>query len=160
MLFKLCVSLFCIVHATHIWTNSDWPNYWVQAGCPSCCPSNSVKALKACKKLSGGMLSLASVKSRLVLRFWYWLTWVVLDKGPFNGCCCCNNWVQALQGSMHRPIQDPAYISSPASISSLWYSGMAEVPEKNSTDNFRSRERWMLFLLLNKKYQRTQWNSR
>jgi len=33
-------------------------------------------------------LSLASVKSRLVLPFWYWLTWVVLDKGPLNGCGC------------------------------------------------------------------------
>ena len=65
----------------------------------------------ACKKLSGGVLawlsvrsevqtciwpswchchslSLASVKSRLVLLFWYWLTWVVLDKGPLNGCVC------------------------------------------------------------------------
>ena len=31
-------------------------------------------------------LSLASVKSRLVLPFWYRLTWVVLDKGPLNGC--------------------------------------------------------------------------
>jgi len=58
----------------------------------------------ACKKLSGGVLawlsvwsevqtcicsswchyhslSLASIKSRLVLPFWYWLTWVVLEKG-------------------------------------------------------------------------------
>jgi len=26
-------------------------------------------------------LSLASVKSRLVLPFWYWLTWVVPEKG-------------------------------------------------------------------------------
>ena len=69
----------------------------------------------ACKQLSGGVLawlsvwsevqtsiwpswchchslSLASVKSRLVLPFWYWLTWVVPDKGPLNGCvcvCCC-----------------------------------------------------------------------
>ena len=65
----------------------------------------------ACKKLSGGVLawlsvwsqvqtciwlswchchslSLASVKSRLVLPFWYRLTWVVLDKGPLNGCVC------------------------------------------------------------------------
>ena len=33
-------------------------------------------------------LSLASVKSRLVLPFWYWLTWVVPDKGPLNGCVC------------------------------------------------------------------------
>ena len=59
----------------------------------------------ACKKLSGGVLawsevqtsiwpswchchslSLASVKSRLVLPFWYRLTWVVPEKGPLNGC--------------------------------------------------------------------------
>jgi len=33
-------------------------------------------------------LSLASVKSRLVLPFWYWLTRVVLDKGPLNRCVC------------------------------------------------------------------------
>jgi len=73
----------------------------------------------ACKKLSGGVLarlsvwsevqtytwpswcqchslSLASVKSRLVLPFWYWLTLVVPDKGPLNGCvllcvCCTFN---------------------------------------------------------------------
>ena len=31
-------------------------------------------------------LSLASVKSRLFLPFWYRLTWVVLDKGLLNGC--------------------------------------------------------------------------
>jgi len=63
----------------------------------------------ACKKLSGGMLawlsvwsevqtsiwpswchchslSLASVKSRLVLPFWCQLNWVVPDKGPLNRC--------------------------------------------------------------------------
>jgi len=33
-------------------------------------------------------LSLASVKFRLVLPFWYRLTWVVPDKGPLNGCVC------------------------------------------------------------------------
>ena len=33
-------------------------------------------------------LSLASVKSRLVLPFWYRPTWVVQDKGPLNGCVC------------------------------------------------------------------------
>ena len=65
----------------------------------------------ACKKLSGGVLawlsawsevqtcicpswchchwlSLASVKSRLVLPFWYWPTRVVPDKGPLNVCVC------------------------------------------------------------------------
>ena len=63
----------------------------------------------ACKKLSGGVLawlsvwsevqtciwpscchcyslSLASVKSSLVLPFWYRLTQVVPEKGPLNGC--------------------------------------------------------------------------
>ena len=34
-------------------------------------------------------LSVASVKSRLVLPFWYWLSRVVLDKGRLNGCVCC-----------------------------------------------------------------------
>ena len=34
------------------------------------------------------LLSLATVKSRLVLPFWYRLTRVVLEKGPLNGCVC------------------------------------------------------------------------
>jgi len=61
----------------------------------------------ACKKLSGGVLawflsgarsdlhmaqlmplSLASVKSRLLLPFWYRLTWVVPDKGLFSVRVC------------------------------------------------------------------------
>jgi len=33
-------------------------------------------------------LSLASVKSRLVLHFWYQPNRVVPDKGPLNGCLC------------------------------------------------------------------------
>ena len=66
---------------------------------------------QACKKLSGEVLawlsvwsqvqtciwpsrchchslSLASVKSRLVLPFWYRPTLVVPEKGPLNGCVC------------------------------------------------------------------------
>jgi len=65
----------------------------------------------ACKKQSGGVLAwlsarskmrtciwpswchchsltLASVKSRLVLPFWYRLTWVVPEKGPLIVCVC------------------------------------------------------------------------
>ena len=34
-------------------------------------------------------LSLASVKSRLVLPFWYRLTWVVPEKGLLSGVCVC-----------------------------------------------------------------------
>jgi len=39
-------------------------------------------------------LSLAAVKSRLVLPFWYRLTRVVPDKGPLNGCVgvCSRSW--------------------------------------------------------------------
>ena len=33
-------------------------------------------------------LSLASLKSRFILPFWYRLTRVVPDKGPLNGCVC------------------------------------------------------------------------
>jgi len=41
-------------------------------------------------------LSLASVKSRLVLHFWYLLTWVVPEKGPLNGCMyVCIIWTEA-----------------------------------------------------------------
>jgi len=32
--------------------------------------------------------TLALVKSRLVLPFWYWLTRVVPEKGPLKGCVC------------------------------------------------------------------------
>jgi len=85
----------------------------------------------ACKKLSGGVLawlsvwsevqtcicpswchwhslSLASVKSRLVLPFWYWLTRVVPEKGPLKGCVCvfvhnmCYMHADNL-GKMHTP---------------------------------------------------------
>ena len=40
-------------------------------------------------------LSFASVKSRLVLPFWYWLTRVVPEKGPLNGCVCVCAYVCA-----------------------------------------------------------------
>jgi len=36
-------------------------------------------------------MSLASVKSRLVLPFWYRPTWVVLEKGLLNGCVCVSD---------------------------------------------------------------------
>ena len=54
-----------------------WLSVWSELQtciCPSWCHCHS--------------LSLASVKSRLVLPFWYRLTQVVPEKGPLNGCVC------------------------------------------------------------------------
>ena len=54
-----------------------WLSVWSQVLtciCPSWCQCHS--------------LSLASVKSRLVLPFWYRLTWVVPEKWPLNWCVC------------------------------------------------------------------------
>jgi len=75
----------------------------------------------ACKKLSGDVLawnevqtcirpswchchslSLASVKSRLVLPFWYWLTRVVLEKGPLNVCVLLGILCTACRGLVVR----------------------------------------------------------
>ena len=75
------------------------------------CWLGSRKGIQPVKQLSGGLLawlsvwsevqtyiqpswchchslSLASVKSGLVLPFWYRLTWVVPEKGPLNVCVC------------------------------------------------------------------------
>jgi len=43
-------------------------------------------------------LSLASVKSRLVLPFWYRLTQGVPEKGPLNGCVCVCTCVRTCVG--------------------------------------------------------------
>jgi len=85
----------------------------------------------ACKKLSGGVLawlsvwsevqtciwpsgchchslSLASVKSSLVLPFWYRPTQVVPDKGPLNGCVCVRDSVDNTveeNSSVFSPVQ-------------------------------------------------------
>ena len=96
----------------------------------------------ACKKLSGGVLvwlsvwskvhtciwpswchchslSLASVKSRLVLPLWYRLTKVVLEKGPLNVCVCvcvCS-FVHAFTSSLHTSV---IYTASLLCLTSLW----------------------------------------
>jgi len=90
----------------------------------------------ACKKLSGGVLawlsvwsevqtciwpsgfhchslSLASVKSRLVLPFWYLLTRVVPDKGPLNGrvCVCVCVFVKVVRLKLIRQVSPRLRVS-------------------------------------------------
>ena len=48
-------------------------------------------------------LSLASVKSRLVLPFWYWLTRVVPDKGTLNVCVCVSSSSSLCVGDWPAP---------------------------------------------------------
>ena len=49
----------------------------------------------------------ASVKSRLVLPFWYRLTWVVPDKGPLNGCVCVLlTYLLCLPGDLQHAVEN------------------------------------------------------
>jgi len=57
-------------------------------------------------------LSLASVKSRLVLPFWYQLTRVVLDKRPLNGCVCVLLCCSTMQQTNHKRVLDVAFLNS------------------------------------------------
>jgi len=92
----------------------QFANHLIYCSKPSvlwCCCLGGRKGIRPVKKLTGGVLvwlslwndvqiciwpswchchslSLALVKSRLVLPFWYRLTRVVPDKGPLNGCVC------------------------------------------------------------------------
>ena len=56
-------------------------------------------------------LSVASVKSRLVLPFWYQLTCVVLDKEPLNGCVYLSFWL-----TLPRLTTSPVFMSHNVSV--------------------------------------------
>ena len=104
------VSAVTNTPATESWLTSDCRS----SDLPSvlwCCWLGGKKGIRPVKKLSGEVLawlsiwsevqtciwpswchchslSLAPVKSRLVLPFWYRLTRVVPEKGPLNMCVC------------------------------------------------------------------------
>ena len=68
-------------------------------------------------------LSLASVKSRLVLPFWYWPTRVVLEKGPLNGCVCVVWFVSVcLSGSISLELHIQSWPNFGACYLWLWLS--------------------------------------
>jgi len=66
---QVCTSLQTDNHA------SDPPLSFLQAGCPSCRPTNSVKALKAYVKMCCNTTKIASAKMLLHLNF---------QNNPFN----------------------------------------------------------------------------
>jgi len=107
------VKRVCVLYGTTSYIYCDWPN--MVASSALTLLVGRQEGHSACKKLSGGVLvwlfvwsnvhiciwpgwchcrslSLASIKSRLFLPFWYRLTRVVPDKWPLNGCvhvCLC-----------------------------------------------------------------------
>ena len=129
-------------HSRQITTPTPHHSLFLQARCSSYAFSaltllvGQQEGHLACKNLSGGVLawlsvwsyvqtciwpswchchspSLASVKSRLVLPFWYRLTHVVLEKWPLNVCVCvcagCSSWC---------PINSS--VSALKAIASIW----------------------------------------
>ena len=78
-------------------------------------------------------LSLAPVKSTLVLPFWYWLTWVVPDKRPLNGCVCVCVWLPCIVAAVQMTV------SRRVSIASIRLSSCC--PEMTATST-RRRHRW------------------
>jgi len=67
------------IQAVQNWVVRCWHRYLSRARCRFAYGPTDATATH---------LSLASVKSRLVLSFWYWCTRVIPDKGPLNRCCC------------------------------------------------------------------------
>jgi len=87
----LCETLFLLVSSLYFVPSVLW-----------CCWLGGRKGIRPVKKLSGGVLacpswchyhslSLASVKSRLVLPFWYRLTWVVPERAVERVCVCVSS---------------------------------------------------------------------
>ena len=112
--FDVAVIWIGPVEMEYVFTRQSWIFSAPQVFAPSVlwrCWLGGRKGIRPVKKLSGEVLawlsvwskvqtwiwprwcqchslSLASVKSRLVLPFWYRPTWVVPEKGPLNGCVC------------------------------------------------------------------------
>ena len=81
------------------WKKTEWLSVWSEV--------QTCIWLSWCHRHS---LSLASVKSRLVLPFWYRLTRAVPDKGPLNGCVCFqdnlgNNVMRIIKSNNNKPQQ-------------------------------------------------------
>jgi len=74
-------------------------------------------------------LSLASVKSRLVLPFWHWITWIVPEKGPLNVCACMCLWRLMLYNAqkLHKVCQ----ITNEASLQEILPSKIDYFYKKN-----------------------------
>jgi len=135
-------TLHCEIRLSEFyWSKRQWVSYPFNAY-----PFSALTLLvgrqerhPACKKLGGGLLawlsvcsevqtciwpswcychwlSLASVKSRLDLRFWYQLTWVVPEKRPLNVCLSRDSewqWHQLGHMQVYTSLQTDNHASTP-----------------------------------------------
>ena len=99
-------------------------------------------------------LSLALVKSRLVLPFWYRPTQVVLDKGPLNGCVCVcshcrfqpydciiNRFVERRHQHSHRlPVNLVNHPSQTRELMTESVSRMSRIPVKSRIPDKQATE--------------------
>ena len=88
-LMMICLQCFDAVGWAAGRASSLYKTEWWGAGMVICLEQTWRTVTSWCHCHS---LSLASVKSRLVLPFWYWLTQVVPEKGPSNVCVCVLWW--------------------------------------------------------------------
>ena len=81
----------------------------------------------------------ASVKSRLVLPFWYRLTWMVAEKAPINVCVCvCEDWGLVV---VHGLLLRSRSLSPSLGVSSLYRLHTTPSPQVKSSPagyNFQS----------------------
>jgi len=93
-LMMICLQCFDAVGWAAGRASSLYKTEWWGAGMVICLEQTWRTVTSWCHCHS---LSLASVKSRLVLPFWYWLTQVVPEKGPSNVCVCvCSDDQEAI----------------------------------------------------------------
>ena len=157
-------------HASNGWLESAHPNFLLSY--LICHAFSALTLLAgwqevhpACKKLSGGVLawlsawsevqtcmrpswchchslSLASEKSRLVLPFWYRLTWVVPEKGPLNGCVCLTMplayWVSIWWHEGYLDRKKPVPVN-PRTVSSAT---TEEENQRKMTGKLQLKQRW------------------
>jgi len=122
---------------------------WV-VGCWSGCLSGARCRLAYGPAYATATLSLASVKSRLLLPFWYRLTRVVPDKGPLNRsvCVCVCVWLMLQAGKAGQSV----------SVLELWLGvllqqGQTSDAETTARDScHRKQEGWLSLLWVLKFY--------
>jgi len=132
----LCVQ-FCTRCAVVLWPSDavGWAagrasglqkTEWWSAGVVICLERGADLHMAQLMPLPLTVSCFSKIKSRLILPFWYRLTWVVPDKGPLNRCVCvCCSYLHVSGDTYGRPISGQREVSGYSSPSELnqWKAG-------------------------------------